>query len=192
MDDFRVWGVASIAWKEIEEEKCPEVENEAIEFFGPPLNLQNNNAFPCAATGLSPAEEVQRYLRLKLEEKWIGLELDSLKPNIVSHCLESGGKITLALGTVQAQLYPLWQYSPAVEEQQRRLNDLRREEQESGKATKIEKTAPCVHLNRDVLAAQIAIHLAPLIDEESEGAEVPRFEDRHEEPVGISAQGELS
>src|SRR5580692_3043553 len=68
MPDFGTRGVTVIAWKEFEEEKCREVETAAIQFFGPPLNLQNNDAFPCSATGLSPDEEIERYLRLKFEQ----------------------------------------------------------------------------------------------------------------------------
>jgi hypothetical protein len=177
MMDFRTWGATAIAWKEVDEDECPDVEKACIEVFGPPLNLQNNNAFPCAATGLTAEEEIERYLRLKLEAKWIGLELDSLKPNIVSHCQKAGGEITLQLGTVQARAYPWWQFSSAVDEQQQKLTDLRRQEQENGIAVRIEKTTPYVRLNRDVLAAQIAIHLAPLLEVESEAEEVDNSEE---------------
>ena len=171
MMDFRTWGVTAIAWKEVDEEKCSELEGAAIEFFQPPLNLQNNNAFPCAATGLSSEEEIERYLRLRLELKWILLELESLKPNIVSHCLKAGGEITRPLGTVQARPYPYWQFSRAVDELQQKLTELKKQEQENGLAVRIEKTAPWVYLNRDVLAAQIAIYLAPLLEIESNADE---------------------
>jgi hypothetical protein len=177
MVDFKTWCVTAIAWKEVDEAKCADVERAAIEFFGPPLNLQNNNAFPRAATGLSPDEEIERYLRLKLEAKWIVLELESLKPNIVSHCQEAGGEVAHPLGTVQMRPYPSWQFSSAVEEQQQKLTDLRKQEQDSGLAVRIEKTAPCVRLNRNVLAEQIAVYLTPLLEIENDAEEAANSEE---------------
>jgi len=108
---------------------------------------------------------------LKLQAKWITLELQALKPNIVSHCEKAGGEITHNLGKVDVRPYPSWQFSSAVDEMQQELKALRQQEQENGIAVKIEKLAPCVYLNRSVLSAQIAIYLTPLLDEEAEADE---------------------
>ena len=175
MPDFRTRGVTVIVWKEFEEEKCHEVETAAIRFFGPPLNLQNNNAFPCSASGLSPDEEIERFLRLKFEQRWIDLELEALKPNIVSHCLQAGGEVSHVLGTLKTRPYSSWQFSPAVDELQDRVTQLKWQEQENGVATKIERTVPYAILSRDVIASQIAIHLAPFLESEAEGDQAASF-----------------
>jgi hypothetical protein len=168
MPDFRTRGVTLVAWKEFEEENCQEVETAAIQFFGPPLNLQNNVAFPCSATGLSPDEEIERFLRLKFEQRWIDLELEALKPNIVSHCLQAGGEVKHMLGTLRTRPYPSWQFSPAVDGLQDRLRQLKQQEQENGVATRTEKTVPYAILSRDVLASEIAIHLTPFLESEAD------------------------
>lgn len=175
MSDFRLRGVTVIAWKEFEADKCHDVETAAIQFYGPPLNLQNNNAFPCSATGLSPSEEIERYLRLKFEQRWIDLELEALKPNIVSHCLQAGGEVSHSLGTLKTRPYSSWQFSSAVDELQERLIRLKSHEQETGVAIKIERTVPYAVLSRDVLASEIAVHLPPFLQDETESEQADDY-----------------
>ena len=86
LSDFKENGVTSIAWRcEGSPQRRRALERELIEFCHPPLNAQHNfHALPALDLGLTPDEEIERFLRLRVQYKLIELELELLKPNIVT------------------------------------------------------------------------------------------------------------
>ncbi|MBL8215685.1 MAG: hypothetical protein JNK87_33495 [Bryobacterales bacterium] len=118
LSDFEASGAKSIGWKPEENRAVRQViEKELIEFFHPPLNKQHNfNSLPEVDLGLTPDEEVERFLRLRIRLKLIEMELELLKPNIVTRCeQEYSQKIVHRLGTIRRQSYKRWQFSAEVE-----------------------------------------------------------------------------
>lgn len=167
LPDFRKKGVTSIAWQpEADDKRCRELEKELIEFFHPPLNSQHNfNELPRTDLGLSPDAEIELFLRLKIQLKLIGLELEALKPNIVTHCEQAGGELAHQLGTIRYQTYPLWQFSEDVELLKRRFLQLQKEEKENGRAVvKSETTSPIAKLDGSAIISELAIRLSPLFE----------------------------
>ena len=77
--DFRAKGVTSIAWQaESDAKRRRQLEKELIEFFHPPLNFQHNfNEWPQIDLGLSPDDEIERFLRVRVQLKLIELELEA-------------------------------------------------------------------------------------------------------------------
>jgi hypothetical protein len=94
MSDFKRKSVTCIAWESVERLACRGREAALIDFFHPPLNdVKNFNRMPEYDLGLTPEQEIERFLRLRIRLKVIELELEKLKPNIVTRCDQSGGKI---------------------------------------------------------------------------------------------------
>ena len=78
---FLECGVQFYAWKEVEEKDTRnELERQFVERFSPPLNqLLVPKQKPCLNLGLSPEEELSRYVELKRQMSEIELELNMLK-----------------------------------------------------------------------------------------------------------------
>jgi hypothetical protein len=175
LDDFRKRKVSGLAWKTVEDkERCKFLEKELIEYFHPPLNLQHNfNNFPASHSGLTPDQEVERFLRLRVQQKLIELELEILKPNIVTRCEQSGGKISHPLGNIRCQEYKSWEYTDEVELLKLKLRKAQEEEKKSGRAkVKSVNLAPVARLNAEALSAEVAVFLSNLgLSEEQEEEE---------------------
>jgi hypothetical protein len=161
VSDFKSNGATSIAWKPEENRAVRQaIEKDLIEFFHPPLNKQHNfNSLPEVDLGLTPEEEVERFLRLRIQLKLIEMELELLKPNIVTRCEQAyAQKIIHKLGTIRRQSYKRWQFSAEVESLTEKLKVTKRSEQENGKATVAGLTvSPVAVLNAAVLADEVAI-----------------------------------
>jgi excinuclease UvrABC nuclease subunit len=73
LNDFQSHGVSHIAWlNESRPENRREIEKQLIEFCHPPLNNQNNfNNLPTFDYGLSQEEEVERFFKLRIQQKLI-------------------------------------------------------------------------------------------------------------------------
>jgi hypothetical protein len=170
MNDFRESQVTSIAWKsERTEAASRSMEKTLIEFFHPPLNFQHNfNELPAIDLGLSPEQEIERFLRLRVQLKIIELELELLKPNMITRCEQSGGKIAHRLGSIRCNSYKSWQYSEEVEVLKQKLKVLQEEERTTGKAAiKSESVSPVARLNGDAISNAVCILLAQ-IDQQDE------------------------
>ena len=155
LTDFKNKGVTSIAWHaEEDSKKRRQLEKELIEFFHPPLNFQHNfNEWPQSELGLSPDAEIDRFLRLRIQLKLIELELEALKPNIVTRCDQAGGKIAHQLGTISYSTYKSWQFSEEVDLLKIRLSRLQKDEKENGTAVvKSERTSPIARLSGTALS----------------------------------------
>jgi len=152
MDDLKRKGVTCIAWKTEEaDSRRKALEKEAIKFLNPPLNV-NHREFPVVDLGLTREEEIDRFFQLRIQHKRIETELEALKPNIVTHCEQSGGKIVHRFGTIQPQEYKSWQYSDEVELLRVKLKRAEQEERDSGKAkVKATTISPVVRLNAEAL-----------------------------------------
>jgi hypothetical protein len=169
MDDFRRSKVTAIAWKaEDENSTCRSIEKDLIEFYHPPLNCQNNfNKLPAVDLGFTPDQEIECFLRLRVQLKLIELELEALKPNLVSRCEQSGGKIEHRLGSIRCQTFKSWEYSEEVELLKLKLKKLQSNERGSGVAkVKAEKISPVARLNGDALSNGVATFLTQIEDEE--------------------------
>ena len=107
MDDFKGSGVTAIAWRSEENtqsRRC--LERDLIEYCHPPLNTQHNfQKLPAVDLGLTPDEEIERFLRLRVQLKLVELELESLKPNIITRCQQAGSRIEHRLGIIYPQAY---------------------------------------------------------------------------------------
>jgi len=163
IDDFKRSNVTAIAWKAEEENAaCRSLEKELIEFYHPPLNCQNNfNRLPAVDLGFTPDQEIERFLRLRVQLKLIELELETLKPNLVTRCEQAGGKIDHPLGSIRCQTYKSWQYSDEIELLKLKLQGLQKNDRESGAAkVKSEKIGPVARLNGDALSREVAVFLA--------------------------------
>ena len=170
LSDFKRKSVTAIAWEQQEGADCDAREKELIEVFHPPLNLQQNfNRLPESDLGLTPEQEVERFFRLPLQLKLIELELEALKPNVVTRCEQAGGKLQHSLGSITNQTYRSWSYSEAVELAAIRLKKLKKAEEEDGTATlKSVRITPVARLNAEVLSEEIGILLNHGPDNEDE------------------------
>ncbi len=165
-----------IAWQtEPDEERCAQLEIAAIGHFHPPLNDQHNfNALPHADFGLTPDEEIERYLQRRIDLKLIELELAALGPNIVSHCEQAGGKITHGLGSIWYLTAKSYNYSSECEQQKQALLLRQKTEKEDGTAAvKSETTSPRYKLNAAALSAEIAARMAPFLEAQNAEAAAP-------------------
>jgi len=165
-----------IAWQtEPDEERCTQLEIAAIEHFHPPLNDRHNfNALPHADFGLTPEQEVERYLQLRIDLKLTELELAALGPNIVSQCEQAGDKITHGLGTIWYITTKSYNYSGECELQKQALLLQQKTEREDGTAAvKAETTSPRYKLNAGALSAEIAARMAPFLEEQSADSAAP-------------------
>ena len=159
--DFKDRGVTALAWVQ---EQSPmrrrSLEKELIEYFHPPLNKQHNfNALPSMDLGLTPEQEIERFFRLRVQIKLIELELELLKPNIVTMCEQaSGNKILHRLGTISRQLFKSWQYSAETDSKNEALKLARKAEKDNGTAkVKSISVSPVARLNASVLSEEVAI-----------------------------------
>lgn len=95
------------------------------------------------------------------------MELEALKPNLVSRCDQAGGKIVHRLGTLRCLPYKSWQYSDAVELQKLKLKQMMQSERENGIAQiKAETISPVAKLNLEALSPEAAARLEAIIHEE--------------------------
>jgi hypothetical protein len=157
-----------IAWQtEPDEERCAQLETMAIEHFHPPLNDQHNfNALPHADFGLTPDEEIERYLQRRIDLKLIELELAALGPNIVSHCEQAGDKITHRLGAIWYLTTKSYSYSGECEQLKQAFLARQKSERDDGTAVvKTETTSPRYKLNAAALSGEIAARMAPFLEE---------------------------
>jgi beta-glucosidase-like glycosyl hydrolase len=94
----------------------------------------------------------------------IELEIERLKPNLVTYCQQSKGqKITHALGTVQAQSYKSWKFSEELEERKRQVREAEKTEKESGVAeVKSVSVSPVARIAAGVLSDEVAIWISQL------------------------------
>lgn len=166
LDDFRTHGVSCIAWLN---ESLPgnrrQIEKDLIEFCHPPLNNQNNfNCLPTFDYGLSQEQEIDRFFRLRIQQKLIELEIERLKPNLVTYCqLAPQRKIMHPLGNVQAQSYKSWKFSEELEERKRQLCEAEKTEKESGVAkVKSISISPVARIAARVLSDEVAIWISQL------------------------------
>lgn len=167
LDDFRESGVSAIAWKtEYSSPGRRSMERELIERFHPPLNAQHNfNSLPAIDFGLSPDQEIERYFRLRIQQKILELEIELLKPNIVTRCEQMGGKITHRLGTINRQSYKSWAFSEKVAELQEALKQTKKAERENGIATvKSVTVSPVARINAAALSAEVAVFVSQIED----------------------------
>ncbi|HYI92246.1 MAG TPA: hypothetical protein VEX68_01755, partial [Bryobacteraceae bacterium] len=148
--------VTCIAWMtERDEGHRRELERKVIECFHPPFNLHHNfNQLPEIDLGLTPDQEITRFFELRAQLKLIELELEALKPNLVTRCQQQyGGKITHAYGSVHCVTTKSWEFSPDVEALKQKLSDAQRQEKETGVAkVKATKVSPVCKLNADALS----------------------------------------
>ncbi len=159
LTDFKSRGVTLIAWKPEENlVNRRRLEKELIEYFHPPLNLQHNfNALPEIDFGLTPDEEVARYLHLRIQQKLIELQLETLKPNMVTRCEQQGGKINHSLGVISRSASKIWRYSERVELLKQQVKDAQEDERRSGSAVVIEsRTFLTARLNPAALEKEVA------------------------------------
>lgn len=168
LEDFRRKSVTQIAWQQLEAMQCRAREEELIAFFHPPLNDQHNfHALPECDLGLTPDQEVTRFLRLRMQLKLIEMELESLKPNVVTQCQNSGGTLQHPLGSIRIQPYKTWMYSEQIELLKLRLKNAKKEEEQNGSATvKSEKLTPVARLNQEALSQEVRLYLARFKDDE--------------------------
>ena len=169
--DFIDRGATAIAWlPEHNLARRRSLEKDLIEFFHPPLNMQHNfNALPSMDLGLTPNEEIERFFRLRVQLKLIELELELLKPNIITRCEQAANnKILHNMGTITRQVYKTWQFSVETERKNEALKLARQAEKDNGTATvKSISVSPIARLNASVLAEEIAI-LVSSIDKAEE------------------------
>lgn len=163
MEDFKRHRVTAIAWKtEDVESHRRTIEREIIERFHPPLNSQHNfSKLPEVDFGLTPSQEIERFFRLRLQLKLIELELEALKPNLVTRCEQAGGKIIHSMGSIQCQAYKSWTFSDEVELLKLKLSTAQKEEKENGRASvKSTKISPVARLSADAMSREVAALLA--------------------------------
>ena len=129
-------GVQFFAWQEAEEcDGRNDLERRYIEHFAPPLNqLLVPKAKPCLNLGLSPEEELTRFVELRRQAAEIEFELNMLKANIVTRCEEQGGTIKLRDFQVYLSSRKSWEFSGAVENLEQELKKMRSNEQADGTA----------------------------------------------------------
>jgi hypothetical protein len=169
--DFRRKSVTYIAWESVQRAACRGREANLIEFFHPPLNdVKNFNRMPEYDLGLTPEQEVERFLRLRIRLKVIELELEKLKPNIVTRCDQSGGKIQHRLGTIRAQEYKRWTYSKAVELLNVQLKAKRKEEELDGTAAVEIRLSPIAKINPEAMSEELAEYVSRLMEPEEDAA----------------------
>ena len=171
MSDFKRKSVTCIAWESVERSACRGREAALIEFFHPPLNdVKNFNRMPEYDLGLTPEQEIERFLRLRIRLKVIELELEKLKPNIVTRCDQSGGRIQHRLGTIRAQMFKRWTYSRAVELLNEQLRAKKKEEESDGTAAVEIRVSPVARITAEVMSEELAEYLDGLMDSEEGGA----------------------
>ncbi len=160
-------GVENIAWSECSSDSTrKELERKCIKFFQPPINdRMNHPELPTIAFGLSPDQEVERFIRLQIQKRLIDMELEMLKPNLVSHCqARPDGKITHALGTITAQVYRSWLFSSEVDRLAQELKDQKASEKVECVATvKSTKLSPVTRVNPIALRGATKIHFDDLL-----------------------------
>jgi len=152
MEDFKRSKVTSIAWKpEDGDPRRRQLEEKLIKFHHPPLNSQHNHAqAPLADFGLSREQEIDRFLQLRLDLRWIEAEMEALKPNIVTRCEMAGGKIEHPLGSIRVQAYKSWKYSEELESLKQELQQKEQEEKQNGVAkVKAVTMSPVVRLKAE-------------------------------------------
>jgi hypothetical protein len=169
LEDFKAHGVSCIAWlNESRPDNRLQIERDLIEFCHPPLNNQNNfNSLPTFDYGLSQEQEIERFFRLRIQQKLIELEIERLKPNLVTYCEQAPNrKIIHPLGTIQAQSYKSWKFSPELEERKRQLLEAQKAEKESGVAkVKSISISPVARIAAGVLSGEVAIWISQLEEE---------------------------
>jgi excinuclease UvrABC nuclease subunit len=168
LEAFKGKGASTIAFTtEQDAERRRALEKTLIEFFHPPLNLQHNfNSLPAADFGMTPDEEIERFLRLRIKLRLIELELEALKPNIVTRCEQSGGRVEHTLGSITAQRYKTWTFSLETEELRDRLKKAQELEKKNGVAqVKGQSLSPVARISAQALSKSVQI----LISSFSEG-----------------------
>ena len=127
-------GVQFVAWREAaDKEARDELERRFIERFAPPLNqLLIPRDRPVLQLGLTPEEELSRYLELKQQMTAIEFELNMLKANIVTRCEEKGGSVIMSGFHVFLNRRQSWRYSENIERMAVALAAARKVEQDQG------------------------------------------------------------
>jgi len=166
-------GVESIAWVEVSSDSARrELERSCIKFFRPPINDRMNHPdLPRIAFGLSPDQEVERFMRLQIQKRLIEMEIELLKPNLVSQCEgRTDGKITHYLGTISAQNYTTWTFSAEVDRLAKELKEQKAKEKANGSATvKGVKTSPIARVKAQKLNEATEIHFDDVLNEDESG-----------------------
>ena len=174
LNDCRSNGAEFVALREIPtDHERRELERRCIKFFRPPINDRMNNPdLPTVDFGLSPQKEVERFLRLQIQKRIIEMEIELLKPNLISQCdASSDGKITHALGTISPRDFISYGYSPEVERLAADLKTRRDAERSDGiSSVKGLKRSPVARINPFSLREAFDIHFDELsFSDEAEG-----------------------
>ena len=109
-------------------------------------------------------------MRLRIRLKVIELELEKLKPNIVTRCDQSGGKIQHRLGTIRAQGYKRWTYSEAVDLVNAQPKTKKKAEELDGTAVAEIRVSPVAKIIAEAMSEELAEYLDRLMDSEEDAA----------------------
>lgn len=77
---------------------------------------------------------IERYVKLRKEITALEEEINAIKPVVIERLQHQGRRAYFDDYELRLNIYYDWQYSPTVIERQKQLNDLKREERESGRA----------------------------------------------------------
>lgn len=124
----------------------------------------NSPELPRIDFGLSPDKEIERFLKLQIQKRLIEMEIEVLKPNLVSQCEAArDGNIKHILGTLSARVFETWAFSPEVDQLSKQLKDQKAQEKDAGIATvATEKRSPVASINPGALSEALEIHFDDL------------------------------
>ncbi|MCX6605591.1 MAG: hypothetical protein NTV52_18630 [Acidobacteria bacterium] len=107
-----------------------------LKSWRPSLNPEHTfRALPTASTGLTAEEEIERFLRLRIQRQKIEDEIDLLTPRIVTLCEEAATGVRHRLGTIRIQRRRGWEYPTNLKRLAELLKDMRKAAEEDGTAT---------------------------------------------------------
>ncbi len=180
LSNFKSHGVTAIAVElHGDADGCDRREKELIEYYHPPLNDHHNfHHLPECDLGLTPDQEIERFFRLRIQLKLVELELEVLKPNIVSRCEQAGGKLSHVLGSIRRQEFRSWKYSEEIDLLTIRLKNKKKLEEENGTAKAQIKVSPVAKVDAEVLSREVEILLSRMTDADKEAADGPTAEAR--------------
>jgi hypothetical protein len=130
----KVQHIAYFVWND--EQDLNEWEFGYIQKFDPPLNMNlTQKDLPQINLGYNEEHFVSRYKEIKQQIALLSLELEELKPNLVTLLEVNGGKLKTSDFSGYTQSRRSWQYSKEIETKKQEIKLLEEQEVKSGVAT---------------------------------------------------------